>query len=123
MGRYYNGDIEGKFWFGVQSSNDADFFGVDGYQPERLEYEFQTENLPEVEKGIAKCKKELGEYKKKMDDFFKEVNGYNDDIVKEHGFNVYEFNDKLEWYARLKLGENIYKYLKKNGSCYFEAEC
>lgn len=25
MGRYYNGDIEGKFWFGVQSSNDADF--------------------------------------------------------------------------------------------------
>lgn len=28
MGRYYNGDIEGKFWFGVQSSTDADFFGV-----------------------------------------------------------------------------------------------
>ena len=22
MGRYYYGDIEGKFWFGVQSSND-----------------------------------------------------------------------------------------------------
>ena len=31
MGRYYNGDIEGKFWFGVQSSDDADFFGVDGH--------------------------------------------------------------------------------------------
>jgi len=28
MGRYYNGDIEGKFWFAVQSSDDADFFGV-----------------------------------------------------------------------------------------------
>ena len=25
MGRYYQGDIEGKFWFAVQSSNDADF--------------------------------------------------------------------------------------------------
>ena len=25
MGRYYHGDIEGKFWFAVQSSNDADF--------------------------------------------------------------------------------------------------
>ena len=24
MGRYYNGDIEGKFWFGVQSSNDIE---------------------------------------------------------------------------------------------------
>jgi hypothetical protein len=28
MGRYYHGDIEGKFMFGVQSSDDADFFGV-----------------------------------------------------------------------------------------------
>ena len=24
MGRYYNGDIEGKFWFGVQSSDDVE---------------------------------------------------------------------------------------------------
>ena len=31
MGRYYNGDIEGKFWFGVQASNDADFFGSEGH--------------------------------------------------------------------------------------------
>jgi len=23
MGRYYSGDIEGKFWFAVQSSTDA----------------------------------------------------------------------------------------------------
>ena len=27
MGRYYQGDIEGKFWFGIQSSTDANFFG------------------------------------------------------------------------------------------------
>jgi hypothetical protein len=29
MGRHYYGDIEGKFWFAVQSSYDADFFGVE----------------------------------------------------------------------------------------------
>lgn len=28
MGRYYSGDIEGKFWFGTQSSDDATHFGV-----------------------------------------------------------------------------------------------
>ena len=28
MGRYYNGQISGKFWVGVQSSNDATYFGV-----------------------------------------------------------------------------------------------
>ena len=37
MGRYYDGDIEGKFWFGVQSSDDADFFGSKGYQPEYID--------------------------------------------------------------------------------------
>ena len=28
MGRYYDGDIEGKFWFAVQSSDDGEFFGA-----------------------------------------------------------------------------------------------
>jgi len=28
MGRYYNGDIQGKFWFGTQDSLDATNFGV-----------------------------------------------------------------------------------------------
>jgi len=36
MGRYYEGDIRGKFWFSVQSSDDASSFGV---EPEYL-YEF-----------------------------------------------------------------------------------
>ena len=27
MGRYYSGDINGKFWFGTQSSGDASHFG------------------------------------------------------------------------------------------------
>lgn len=31
MGRYYWGDIEGKFGFAVQSSNDADHFGYTGH--------------------------------------------------------------------------------------------
>jgi hypothetical protein len=29
MGRFYSGDIQGKFWFAVQDSDDADFFGVE----------------------------------------------------------------------------------------------
>jgi len=28
MGRYYFGQISGKFWFGIQSSDDANHFGV-----------------------------------------------------------------------------------------------
>ena len=29
MGRYYTGQISGKFWFGIQNSNDPDYFGVE----------------------------------------------------------------------------------------------
>ena len=51
MGRYYSGDIDGKFWFGVQSSTDADFFGVQG-EPRYYNYYFQKENLPKVVEGL-----------------------------------------------------------------------
>jgi hypothetical protein len=36
MGREYFGDIEGKFWFAVQSSNDADYFGGQYSFPHRF---------------------------------------------------------------------------------------
>lgn len=71
MGRYYSGDIEGKFWFGVQDSNDADNFGYIGEPPQCLEYYFDKDNLPKILKGIEDCEKNLGEYKGKIDKFFK----------------------------------------------------
>ena len=54
MGRYYNGDIDGKFWFGVQSSNDADFFGATGCEPNYIEYDFdKDEHLIDLkERGL-----------------------------------------------------------------------
>lgn len=119
MGRYYDGDIEGKFWFGVQSSDDADFFGVSGYQPSQLVYEFEEEDLTGVLEGIKKCKAELGSYKPKLDKFFKKNNGYNDEMLKEAGIP----SSYLVWYARLKLGEKIRDSIKNNGHCYFDAEC
>ena len=39
MGRYYEGDISGKFWVTVQSSFDPSYFGVEPTQ----EYEFYTD--------------------------------------------------------------------------------
>lgn len=45
MGRYYNGSIEGKFWFGVQSSDAAERFGLTGYMPDYITYEIDSENI------------------------------------------------------------------------------
>ena len=76
MGRYYNGDIEGKFWFATQSSDDGDFFGVTGYQPERLEYQFEEEHLDAINEGIDKCLKEIGVTREKYLNGLKKKNTF-----------------------------------------------
>lgn len=122
MGRYYSGDIEGKFWFGVQASDDADFFGVEG-TPSYLNYCFDEDNLPEVIKGIKKCEKALGSYKAELDEFFKEGSGYtNYDLEKTLNVEKDKAKSLLEWYARLKLGVKIKECIVENGECSFGAE-
>ena len=124
MGRYYSGDIEGKFWFAIQDSNDANFFGCEGRPPSVLEYDFdEDEHLDDINKGIIKCLTELGEFKEKIDNYFKERNGYNDETM-SNDFNipVDKLRDLLRWYARLQLGEKILKYVLEHGQCHFEAE-
>tara|TARA_R100001079_G_C4424434_1_gene141230 strand:+ start:433 stop:807 length:375 start_codon:yes stop_codon:yes gene_type:complete len=123
MGRYYNGDIEGKFWFAVQSSTDAEFFGVVGSEPSYLDYYFSEDNLKDIEEGISECKKELGDWKSKLDQFFKENDGYNYKMIEEQlGLVESQARDLLEWYARLDLGTKILKCVQKNGECSFTAE-
>jgi hypothetical protein len=123
MGRYYSGDIEGKFWFGIQSSDDASYFGGEEYEPNHISYYFSKSDLPEIENGIKNCKKELGIYRKKLDKFFEKANGYTDkDLMYVLGISKSKYKELLEWYARLELGEKIYKKVKENGECSFDAE-
>lgn len=123
MGRYYSGDIEGKFWLGIQSSDDADFFGVIGNEPNCLEYYYCKANLPDVKKGIKKCKKAIGKNLKKLDDFFDKNSYYSDEMLsKETGISLDKLEDLLRWYARLELGMKIEKCIKEQGECSFEAE-
>jgi len=124
MGRYYNGDIEGKFWCGVQSSDDADFFGVEGTQPEELYYSFDERDLNNVNVGIESCKKVLGSYFSCLELFFKENMGYTtQDLAKYLNLSDTEVSNLLEWYARLILGLKIQKCIEENGGCDFTAEC
>lgn len=122
MGRYYSGDIEGKFWFGVQPSDDAEFFGAQGYSS-YLQFHFDDSNLADINKGISKCKRELMGYLRKLDKFFKENNGYNDEmLIKALKVNEDKVRHLLSWYARLILGKKILKCVKEQDYCSFEAE-
>lgn len=122
MGRYYSGDIEGKFWFGVQSSNAADRFGSIGYEPSYLEYYFNEEHLPKVQKELKKIEDVVSLEKiKKLDEFFNKINGYNNHILEEHGI-LSIWNEHKSDYADYKLGKQIEKCLLENKECNFQAE-
>jgi len=129
MGRYYSGDIEGKFMFAVQSSDDANFFGVEGHS-NYLSYYFNKDNLNDIKKGIEECKNTLGENKKRLDEFFETHPFYNDDDLKKYFKDKHQIKlgtdsdirDMLGWYARLDLGEKIKKCVEENDVCSFEAE-
>lgn len=127
MGRYYDGDIEGKFWFAIQDSTDADFFGGRRSQLEHsdgwVKYTFEGEDLNGVKKGLAVCNKELGEYREKLKEFFSNINGYNNEmIMTKYNLKDERVRELLEWYARRELGIEIRDCIKKNGSCRFTAE-
>jgi hypothetical protein len=122
MGRYYDGDIEGKFMFGRQSSDDADFFGQSG-TPEFINYYFKKEDISTVRERLLECLKILGNAKPKIDKFFKKNDSFNNQMFEEEfGWDVEKTNNNLEWYARFELGKKIYKHLKDNDYCSFQAE-
>jgi len=119
MGRYYSGDIEGKFWFALQSSDAADRFGIIGHQPSVIFYSYGEEDLEGVETEIKKIQDELGDKIKTIEKFFEDNEGYNSAMLIEIGITT----DELRDYADLLLGIQIRDCIKKEGYCNFEAEC
>jgi len=112
MGRYYSGDIEGKFWFGIQASDDSEFFGM---EPSHsfIDYYIDESDMDLIENGIMT----------KINKFFSGKHSYSNKQLSEV-LNVNEeaTHDLLVWYARLELGKKIHKQVLKDGSCYMSAE-
>jgi hypothetical protein len=118
MGRWYTGDIEGKFWFALQSSTAASRFGGEETEPSYINYYFDQIHLEDVNDEIKAIEDKLGDNLQKIKDFFEKNNGYNDSILEENGI----LEDDLSDYADLLLGIQIRDCIIKNGSCSFEAE-
>jgi len=119
MGRYYNGDIDGKFWFALQPSDCADRFGVEGVPPSELNYGFYEDDLPNIESEILRIETAIGEKKAKIDALLKTNNGgYNSQLLIDNNITKEELRD----YADLLLGYEIRDCVKENGACCFTAE-
>ena len=123
MGRYYSGDIEGKFWFGVQPSDSADRFGVVGNEPQYLDYWFQKDDLPSVQEELERINKQFGEDFKRIEAFFADRQSYNDKELAEYLGTAEPFaRQLLREYADYELGKKIEKSIIDKGECSFEAE-
>ena len=121
MGRFYTGDIDGKFWFAVQGSDDATYFGCEDGEVTTTNY--YVEDIKKVEDGLGECKKKLKGFIRKLDKFFKENDSYDEDTLSKYlNVNLDKTKKLLTQYARLELGNKIYNCVKNNGSCSFEAE-
>lgn len=112
MGRFYNGDIEGKFWVGLQPSDAAEQFG--GYM--ELSFSFTDGDIDQVKERLEELKDEKAF--KKIEAFLKENTGYNDEMLAKAGITT----EALSKYADHELGKKILKCLQETGECNFTAE-
>ena len=127
MGRYYNGDIEGKFWFAVQSSDAPSRFGATEFEPSHINY--YLDDLEEVEEELDRIHKNMMGNIEKLDDFFAQTNGYNTPMIIDWYKKVYKetineerVKDMLVEYADYQLGNQIAECIKENGECSMNCE-
>ena len=128
MGRYYEGDIEGKFMFAVQSSDDGEFFGA---QEETNYVHYWIDDVSTVDEGIDKCLKVLGDNDSRIIEFFAQNNGYNEEMIVTYWKEEYQLEitledvkEMLEWYAILRMGRQMKELFVENpdSACHFTAE-
>ena len=109
MGRYYNGDIDGKFWFAVQPSNAGERFGAKEISPYYIEYEIDREDsYKDIVKELEGI--ESNSAIKKIEAMFKEKDTYNNDSLKKIGVTESDMND----YADYELGKQIKNWFDDN---------
>lgn len=118
MGRYYSGDIEGKFWFGLQSSDAATRFGGEMYEPQYVEFHFEEDDLEGIESEVERIEKALGDKVKTIKDFLEVNNSYRDEDLEAIGISRADLSE----YADLELGIKIRNQVRDFGECNFNAE-
>jgi len=110
MGRYYNGDIEGKFWFAVQSSDAPERFGAFERCQEYIDYTIDRESLPEIIEEIKSI--ESNPKVQLLMKLFDESDtiSITDAWQEENGIS----REDLAEYADLTLGRKIRDFFESN---------
>ena len=129
MGRYYSGDVEGKFWFAVQPSDIHEQFGAEKQEPSFVDY--IIENGPQVLEGLEALECKLGAYLEVAHQFFEHNISYMEEDFMEFaqacGMNCKSaevakqvIRDYADWTSGIQVLEYFNK--TKADACYISAE-
>lgn len=128
MGRYYEGDINGKFVFGLQSSTAADQFGVTGVPPNYLDYWFDESNIPDIKEGLKQLEEQMP--RNVVDALQAYYDLHPDENAAPLTFEDFYYKsdqgpfprENAEHKADYKLGRKILHCVETTGECSFTAE-
>ena len=90
MGRFYYGDIEGKFWFGIQDSND-------------IEYLVSIEPFNYYSWKVCNCSAEINDYDY-CTDCYESINDHIENAIEED-----EYDDECLYYEDIYYGYSLDK--------------
>jgi len=129
MGRYYSGDINGKFAVGSQSSCDGEQFGMTEESPNTIRY--YSEDLEQAKEGVKRLLALLGDNYQRIASYF-ETDGrnmYSDAGVIQYFMDTYGISlshtDCILYertYFSIELGNKIVDCIREHGSCTYEAD-
>lgn len=108
MGRYYNGDIDGKFWFAVQSSAVGEQFGAYEQDAGYVKYEIHRDSYNDIIQTLRELRANM-QYDR-IQEFFNTNNGYNNQTLEEAGIN----KDEIKTYADYGFGQQVKKWFDDN---------
>lgn len=119
MGRYYDGDISGKFRFGVQSSFAPAQFGHKGKRRVHMhdvQWHFTRWHLKRINIRLKYLEEVLGPYLQKYDKYFSSKRRFSSLTLQRLGPYALTL---LETYEDYKLGIKIRDCVLETGSCLF----
>lgn len=119
MGRYYSGDIEGKFAFAVQPSTAPEVYL--GANATSIRYCWSDKDA--LKGTIDQIKNRMKHRYDQIVQFFSEHDCYTDEKLAEYLHTTEEdVRSLLLDYYNYRLGEKAYKYMVENNTDYCEID-
>lgn len=115
MGRYYTGDIEGKFAFAIQPSTAPEtYLGA-----EAVSIEYSWSGRDDIKSIIDQIKQKMRHKYDQIEKYFSEHSSYTDKELAEYmHITEDELHEALLDYYNYKLGKKVYDHMVENDTEY-----